>query len=150
MDIAAAVGPQNSDRSRLVIGVAGVDPQEQSALVDLFLQMVGVVMTKNAPELRSNVPSGTPANRGRGKSGSERPGRAADGPCRDERADVDEAADEAALRVADCFARHIRRPGDFRIVRDVADLLVCVAELLLDGIRARQEAQLRAIEARAQ
>src|SRR3954451_1570789 len=114
MDIAAAVGPQNSDRSRLVIGVAGVDPQEQSALVDLYLQMVGVVMTKNAPEERSNVPSGAPANRGRGESGSERAVRDDDGARGDECADVDEAADETALRVADCFGRHICSAGNLR------------------------------------
>jgi hypothetical protein len=150
MDIVPAVGPQDGNGSRLVIGISGVDPQKQPAVVDLLLEVIGVVMAYKARKQSSNEPSGTASDGRRSECGGEWALRHDNGSRRDYSSDIYKTADEATLSAADRFGRNVGRSGNLRIVGNVGRPSICVAEFLLDRACTREKAQFGSIKARAQ
>ena len=133
-----------------MLAITGSHPKQQPALVQLRLQVVGMVVVDQLGERRAGQAAG-PAGHRRGEEGArERAARRHHRSAGDDRADVHEPADQGALRIADRFERDVGRARHPRVVLELRDLAVAVAELVLDGALRGEQAQLAPVEAGAE
>jgi hypothetical protein len=133
-----------------MLEIARPHPKQKPALVQLPLQVVGVVIVDELGKSRTEEPAGAA---GHGCS-EERAGEGAagghHGTAGDHGADVHEPADQPTLGVADRFERDVCGARHPRVVFEFGDLAVSVTELRFDRVLGCEQAELGAIEARVE
>ena len=150
VDVVGAALGQDRQRPALMVGVAQSDPEQQPAVVELVAQPLRLVAAEQARGPGADQAAAAAGADRRDDGRSQRPARGDHRPGRDRGADVGETADHPDPADRERVVTDEGRARHGRVVLQLLHLLIGVAQLLLDRLRAGQKTELRAIEARVQ
>src|SRR5690349_16544128 len=117
-------------------------------MVHLLLQMMGMVVAKPLGQNRAKKTAATTGQCSSYDGGSKRAARRDDSSRSRHGAHIHKYTNQPTFSTSDGFRRDVGRSRNGRIICKRADLSISVAELLLDGLLAREQAQRGAIEPR--
>jgi hypothetical protein len=72
MNILPGMTAQNSEGLAFMLGVAGSDPQQETAMVQMLVEMLGVLVTDEARERGSDQAAGAAGNCRRSENAEQR------------------------------------------------------------------------------
>ena len=117
VNVMACVFPEYRNSSRFVSDVPAPNPQKQAALLELLLEIQGMMNANPRRQNRAYGAARTAGNRCRrdccGKCAARDDYRSG----RDNCTHVDQSSNQTSLRVADGFGRYVRRSRDGQVVR---------------------------------
>ena len=146
MDVMGRVAAQNLE-ALFALGVARSDPQQESAVVQMLIEMLGVLVTDVARQSCRDQTAGSAGNRRCNKYTEQRATggrhREAAEHCRH----VDAGADDGALRIADRFVGDVADARDFWIVLELGGRLMRGTELRGDRVLMGEHINVGMVEA---
>jgi hypothetical protein len=100
MDIVSRVAAQNFKCLLLTVGVARSHPQQQTAVVQVLVEMLGMLVADKPRQRRPDEAAGAAGNRRRGKNAEQRTSGGSYCQAAEHGGHVDAGADDGALRTA--------------------------------------------------
>jgi hypothetical protein len=103
MDVMGRVAAQNLESLLFAFGIARSDPQQQAAVTEMLVEMLGMLVADVARQGRTEQAAGATGNHGRRKYAEQRAARSGHRKTAEHGRQIDARANDGAFGVADGF-----------------------------------------------
>ena len=116
VNVMAGMAVQNVQGLTLPLGIAGSYPKQETAMVQMLIKMLGVLMSDKARQRRRDQPAGSAGDCRCGKDAQQRSAGSSHCKATDHRRHIHAGTNNRALGIADRLVRDIADARSLRIV----------------------------------